>query len=37
MRLGGKIMYKIGDFSSIFQTTINTLRYYEKVELLKPT
>ena len=30
-------MYKIGDFSSISKTTIKTLRYYEKVGLLKPS
>ena len=29
-------MYKIGDFSSMSKTTIKTLRYYEKVGLLKP-
>ena len=34
--LGGKSMYKIGDFSSMSKTTIKTLRYYEKEELLKP-
>ena len=29
-------MYKIGDFSRMSKTTIKTLRYYEKVGLLKP-
>lgn len=30
-------MYKIGDFSILAKTTIKTLRYYEKEELLKPS
>lgn len=29
-------MYKIGEFSKMSKTTIKTLRYYEKEELLKP-
>ena len=29
-------MYKIGEFSSLAKTTIKTLRYYEKENLLKP-
>ena len=29
-------MYKIGEFSSLSKTTIKTLRYYEKENLLKP-
>ena len=29
-------MYKIGEFSSMFKTTIKALRYYEKEGLLKP-
>ena len=29
-------MYKIGDFSTMSKTTIKTLRYYEKEDLLKP-
>lgn len=29
-------MYKIGDFSNMSKTTIKTLRYYEKEDLLKP-
>lgn len=29
-------MYKIGEFSILSKTTIKTLRYYEKVGLLKP-
>ncbi len=30
-------MYKIGEFSTLSKTTIKTLRYYEKEELLIPT
>ena len=29
-------MYKIGEFSSMSKTTIKTLRYYEKENLIKP-
>ena len=29
-------MYKIGEFSILAKTTIKTLRYYEKENLLKP-
>lgn len=29
-------MYKIGEFSTMSKTTIKTLRYYEKEDLLKP-
>lgn len=29
-------MYRIGEFSTLSKTTIKTLRYYEKVGLLKP-
>ena len=30
-------MYQIGEFSYICQTTIKTLRHYDKINLLKPT
>ena len=29
-------MYQIGEFSRICETTIKTLRYYDKIDLLKP-
>ena len=29
-------MYRIGEFSELSKTTIKTLRYYEKEELLIP-
>lgn len=36
VNLGVDFMYKIGEFSTLAKTTIKTLRYYEKEELLKP-
>ena len=30
-------MFKIGDFSKIARVTIKTLRYYDKIGLLKPS
>lgn len=30
-------MYRIGEFSHLCETTIKTLRYYDKINLLKPT
>lgn len=29
-------MYRIGEFSYLCETTIKTLRYYDKIHLLKP-
>ena len=29
-------MYRIGEFSHLCQTTIKTLRHYDKIDLLKP-
>lgn len=29
-------MYQIGEFSYLCETTIKTLRYYDKINLLKP-
>ena len=29
-------MYKIGDFASILNTSVRTLRYYDEIELIKP-
>lgn len=37
MNLGVEMMYKIGAFSVLAKTTIKTLRYYEKEELLIPS
>ena len=33
----GESMFKIGDFSKIARVTIKTLRYYDKIGLLKPS
>ena len=30
-------MYRIGEFSHLCETTIKTLRHYDKINLLKPT
>ena len=30
-------MYKIGDFSKISEVSIKTLRYYDDINLLKPS
>ena len=30
------IMYQIGEFSYLAETTIKTIRYYDKIGLLKP-
>ena len=30
-------MYKIGDFSKLTGTTVKTLRYYDSIDLLKPS
>ena len=30
-------MYKIGDFSKATNTSIKTLRYYDEIDLLKPS
>jgi DNA-binding transcriptional MerR regulator len=32
----GKIMFKIGDFSRLSQVSVNTLRHYDELGLLKP-
>lgn len=29
-------MYKIGDFASILNTSVRTLRYYDEIDLIKP-
>ena len=29
-------MYQIGEFSYLAETTIKTIRYYDKIRLLKP-
>ena len=30
-------MYRIGEFSHLCETTIKTLRHYDKINLLKPS
>ena len=30
-------MYRIGEFSNMFQVTIKTLRYYDEINLFKPS
>ena len=30
-------MYRIGEFSYLFQLTIKTLRYYDEIDLFKPS
>lgn len=36
MRIGGKVMIKIGDFSKLARISVRMLRHYEKIGLLMP-